>query len=106
MADDIKADELIDPLRDSYAKSIREMEPGIPAHSALQLADTLLTVQMDVLAGKRVSYKAKPAIDGEAIAESWRRGLPVEEVMRTHGCSRSAAYKHHPSKLMRKQASA
>lgn len=98
MADDIKADELIEPLRDSYAKSIRTMEPGIPAHAALQLADALLAVQLDVLAGKRVSYKAKPAIDGEAIAESWRRGLPVEEIMRLHNCGRTAAYKHHPSK--------
>lgn len=104
MADDIKADELIEPLRDSYAQSIRTMEPGIPAHAALQLADALLAVHVDVLAGKRVSYKAKPPIDGEAIAESWRRGLPVEEVMRKHGCSRSAAYKHHPSKSHRKQA--
>ena len=104
MADDIKADELIEPLRDSYAQSIRTVEPGIPAHAALQLADALLAVQLDVLAGKRVSYKAKPPIDGEAIAESWRHGLPVEEVMRKHGCSRSAAYKHHPSKAQRKQA--
>lgn len=99
MADDIKADELIEPLRDSYAQSIRTMEPGIPAHAALQLADALLAVQLDVLAGKRVSYKAKPPIDGEAIAESWRLGMPVEEVMRKHGCSRPTAYRWHPSKV-------
>lgn len=101
MADDIKADELIEPLRDSYAQSIRTMEPGIPAHAALQLADALLAVQLDVLAGKRVSYKAKPPIDGEAIAESWRLGMPVEEVMRKHGCSRPTAYRWHPSKAKR-----
>lgn len=98
MADDIKADELVDQLRDSYAASIRAAEPGIPAHSAFQLADILVTVQLDVMAGKRVSYRARVDLDGDAIAEAWRRGVPVQEIMRAHRCSRSAAYKYHPSR--------
>lgn len=99
MADDIKADELVDQLRDSYAASIRSAEPGIPAHAAFQLADILVTVQLDVMAGKRVSYRARAEINGDAIAEDWRRGVPVQEIMRTYRCSRSTAYKYHPSNL-------
>jgi hypothetical protein len=79
MADDIKVDELVDQIRESYAASIRIAEPGIPAHAALQLADTLVAVQMD-----------------------WRRGKPLQEIMRDHGCSRAAAYKYHPSKMQRR----
>ncbi|WP_313645265.1 hypothetical protein [Stenotrophomonas sp.] len=101
MADDIKVDELVDQIRESYAASIRIAEPGIPAHAALQLADTLVAVQMEILAGKRVSYRAKAAIDGDAITEDWRRGKPLQEIMRDHGCSRAAAYKYHPSKFKR-----
>lgn len=99
MADDIKADELIDQLRDSYASSIRSAEPGIPAHAAFQLADILVTVQMDVMAGKRVSYRARAEVNGDAIAEEWRRGVPVQEIMRTYRCSRSTAYKYHPARM-------
>lgn len=102
MADDIKVDELVDQLRDSYANSIRIAEPGIPAHAARQLADTLVAVQMEILAGKRVSYRAKAGIDGDAITEDWRRGKPLQEIMRDHACSRAAAYKYHPSKLQRR----
>ncbi len=99
MADDIKADELIDQLRNSYADSIRVAEPGIPAHAAFQLADALVAVQLDVMAGKRVSYRAKAPINAEAITEDWRRGLPLQDIMKKHRCSRAAAYKYHPSKL-------
>ncbi|WP_293716334.1 hypothetical protein [Stenotrophomonas sp. UBA7606] len=102
MADDVKVDELVDQIRESYAASIRIAEPGIPAHAALQLADTLVGVQLEILAGKRVSYRAKAAIDGDAITEDWRRGKPLQEIMRAHGCSRAAAYKYHPSKLQRR----
>ncbi|MGV8959215.1 MAG: hypothetical protein ACOH1V_02350 [Stenotrophomonas sp.] len=101
MADDIKADELVDQLRTSYAESIRMVDPGTPAHAALQLADLLVAVQLDVMAGKRVSYRARIEFDGDAIAEEWRRGVPLQEIMRKHKCSRSAAYKYHPSKLQR-----
>lgn len=99
MADDIKADELISPLRDQYAERIRGLEPSMPAHAALQLADALVAVQLDVLAGKRVTYRAKATIDGDAITESWRRGEPLEEIMQKHGCSRPTAYRWHPSRL-------
>jgi len=98
MAEDIKADDLLDQLRDSYVASIRAAEPGIPAHSALQIADMLVRVQLDVFAGKRVRYRSKAEFNGAAVAEDWARGLPVQEIMRKHGCSRSAAYKHHPSR--------
>ncbi len=100
MADDIKVDELVDQIRESYAASIRIAEPGIPAHAALQLADTLVAVQMEILAGKRVSYRAKAPIDGYAITEDWRRGMPLQEIMRKHRCSRPTAYRWHPSRLL------
>ncbi|MBN4937319.1 hypothetical protein JY409_04585 [Stenotrophomonas maltophilia] len=98
MAEDIKADELLDQLRESYVASIRAAEPGIPAHAALQIADMLVTVQMDVFAGKRVRYRSKAEFNGAAIAEDWARGMPVQEIMRKHNCSRSAAYKYHPAR--------
>ncbi|NLA68088.1 MAG: hypothetical protein GX856_07580 [Gammaproteobacteria bacterium] len=97
MAEDAKADELVDQLRERFKDQIRAAAPDIPPHQALQLADSLCLAQLDVLAGRRVSYKARPTIDGDAIAESWRRGLSLREVMAEHKCSRAAAYKYHPN---------
>lgn len=98
MTEDVKIDEMAAQLYEAFGKTIQQAVVGLPAHQALQLADTLCAVQLDVLAGLRVSYKAKPTVDGEAIAEDWRRGLTVQEITKKHGVSRSAAYKHHPSK--------
>lgn len=101
MADDVKADEYTDALRRRFAHSISKGVAGIPAHHALQLADTLCMVQADVLAGKRVSYRARVECDAAGIAEDWRKGLSVGEVMSKHGISRTTAYKHHPNKQAR-----
>lgn len=98
MAEDVKGEELTEVLRESFAKSIRIALTGLPAHQALQLADTLCTVQLDLLAGKRVRYKAKPEVDGEAITEDWRRGVPLGEITVKHGVSKPTAYKYHPGK--------
>lgn len=98
MADDAKAEELLDQLRDSFAAQIRSAVTDLPAHQALQLADALCTVQLDMLAGMRVHYKSKPTVDGEAIAESWRTGSTLRDVMAKHSCSRVTAYKYHPNK--------
>lgn len=102
MAEDAKADEMTDNLRSSFAESIRNGVPGIPAHHALQLADVLCIVQADVLAGLRVTYRAKPEIDGEAITEDWRRGLSIGEIVCRHKVSRPTAYKFHPNKAARR----
>lgn len=99
MRDDAKADDMVDQLREAFARNLRTALTGLPAHQALQLADTLCTVQLDVLAGLRVTYRAPPPVDGEAITESWRRGKSLREVMDEHKISRSAAYKYHPSKV-------
>lgn len=104
MSDDVKADEMAARLAEAFASTIRTAVAGLPAHQALQLADTLCSVQLDVLAGLRVSYRAKPAVDAEAVTEDWRRGLPVQEITKRHGISRSAAYKLHPSKRAGKTA--
>lgn len=98
MSDDAKADEMVDQLREAFARNLCTALTGLPAHQALQLADSLCAVQLDVLAGMRVSYKAKPAIDSEAITEDWRRGLTVAEITRKHGISKPTAYKHHPNR--------
>lgn len=98
MADDVKADEYTDELRRRFAHSISRGVAGIPAHHALQLADVLCMVQADVLAGKRVAFKARIECDGEAIAEDWHCGLSPTEIMRKHGISKAAAYKYHPNK--------
>lgn len=98
MAEDAKADEMTDKLRSTFAESIRNGVAGIPAHHALQLADVLCAVQMDVLAGLRVTYRAKPVIDTEAVTEDWRRGLPIGEILAKHKISRAVAYRLHPSK--------
>ncbi len=102
MAEDIKADELTNALRDSFAASIRLALTDLPAHQALQLADTLCCVQLEVLAGLRVRYKATPAVDGKAIKEDWRKGLSIGEITAKHQVSRPTAYKHHPSKSVRR----
>lgn len=101
MADDAKAEEMIDRLRDTFAQRIRDSVADLPPQQALQLADALCYVQLEVLAGMRVHYRAR-AIDGEAIAEDWRRGLTLQEITRKHAVSRSAAYKYHPGSAVRK----
>lgn len=106
MAEDVKGDALTHELRESFAKTIRTAVAGLPAHQALQLADTLCSVQLDVLAGLRVSYKAKPTVDGLAIAEDWALGKPLREVMRDNKCSRVTAYKYHPTKGKKQKTAA
>jgi hypothetical protein len=98
MADDAKADDHLDQLRDQFALQIRTAVRDLPPHLALQLADSLCAVQLNLLAGLRVTYKAAPKIDGEAIAEDWARGLSIGEITRKHGVTRPTAYKYHPNK--------
>lgn len=102
MADDAKAEEILDQLRDAFHARIRDAVRDLPAHHALQLADGLCAVQLDVLEGLRVSYKARPRVDADAIAEDWRRGENLQEIMRKHDCSRVTAYKYHPNKQQRR----
>lgn len=104
MAEEARAEEMTDQLRDAFAASIRRMVADLPAHHALQLADTLCSVQNDVLAGKRITYRARNPIDADAIAEDWRRGMPLGEIVRKHQCSRSTAYKCHPNRQHRARA--
>ena len=101
MAEDVKADEMVDQLRDEFNQRIRAAVVDLPPHQALQLADALCRVQLDVLAGLRVSYKAPPKVAGDAIAEDWMRGLSIGEITRKHNVSRAAAYNHHPNKKAR-----
>lgn len=98
MAEDVKADEVVEDLRSAFMVAIRDALRELPAHHALQLADGLCTVWLDRLAGLRVTHGAKPAVDGEAITEDWRRGLSLREIVHKHRCSRATAYRHHPSK--------
>ncbi len=102
MADDAKAEEMLDKLRDAFHSRIRTAVRELPAHQALQLADGLCAVQLDVLEGLRVSYKARPRVDAEAIAEDWRRGENLQDIMRKHDCSRATAYKFHPGTQKRR----
>lgn len=104
MAEDAKAEEFTDALRQAFAANIRTAVAGVPAHIALQLADALCQVQLDTLAGKRVSYKAARVIDGEAITDAWRRGKTIGEIVQEHGCSRRTAYNYHPDKARRRRA--
>lgn len=98
MADDAKADEYLDQLRDSFAEQIRGAIRDLPASQAMQLADSLCTIQLNLLAGLRVTYRTVAKVDGDQVTEDWRRGLSLQEIMRKHGISRSAAYKHHPGR--------
>jgi hypothetical protein len=102
MSDDVKGEDVVEQLREAFAANIRTAIAGLPAHQALQLADTLCAVQLDALASLRVSYRARPAVDGAAITEDWRRGLTVQEITKKHGVSRPTAYKHHPTKGQRR----
>jgi hypothetical protein len=102
MAEDVKADELVDQLRDSFNQKLRDEIKDLPAHQALQIADALALVQLDVFAGLRVRYRQGAKVDADAIAESWRRGLSINEVCQLHAVSRSVAYYHHPNKKARR----
>jgi hypothetical protein len=104
MANDAKAEETISSVRDAFSSAIREAIADFPAHQALQLADRLCTVQLELLAGMRVTYRRAPDVDGEAIAEDWRRGLSIGEITLKHGVSRPTAYKYHPNKTARAKA--
>lgn len=104
MSDDAKADEMIEQLRSAFERSIRTAVTDLPAHQALQLADALCTVQLDVLAGLRVSYRSREPIDGAAIAEAWAQGRPLREIMRDFKCSKATAYNYHPTKGKRSAA--
>lgn len=99
MAEDAKAEELIDDLRIAFTASIRAALREVPAHQALQLADGLCTVWLETLAGLRVTYSAKPQVDGAAITEDWRRGLSRREIIEKHRCSKATAYRYHPQKI-------
>lgn len=101
MAEDARAEETIAMVRDAFARELRSALGDYPAHQALQLADALCTVQLALLAGMRVTYRRAAAVDGDAIAEDWRRGMSIAEIVAKHKCSRTAAYKHHPSKATR-----
>jgi hypothetical protein len=101
MAEDVKADELTETLRTSFAESIRDAIADLPPHLALQLADTLCSVQLDVLAGLRVRYKARTEVDSLAITEDWRKGLSLGEITDKYQVSRTTAYKHHPNRNVR-----
>ena len=99
MAEDAKADEFVAPLREQFAEQIRSTVRDLPAHQALQLADTLCSVQLALLAGLRVSYRATAKVDAEAIAEDWRRGMSIAEIAQKHKISRSTAYNYHPERV-------
>lgn len=103
MADDAKAEEMIGPLRDNFARQIRTAMAELPPHIALQLADSLCAVQLDVLAGMRVTYRSKPVLDADAIIEDWRRGASLGEIMGKYKISRTTAYKFHPNKAVLKR---
>lgn len=104
MSDDAKADELVDTLREAFALNLRAAVVDLPAHQALQLADALCAVQLDVLAGLRVSYRSRDPIDGAAIAEAWAKGSPLREIMKEFKISKPTAYKYHPAKGTKKIA--
>ena len=106
MSDDAKADEMLDQLRDAFASNIRKAVSDLPAHQALQLADALCAVQLDVLAGLRVSYRSRDPIDGAAIAEAWAQGSSLREVMDAFKCSKVTAYKYHPTKAAKRASAA
>ena len=80
MADDAKYEEMLGQLRDAFNARIRDTVRELPPHQALQLADALCAVQIDLLAGMRVQYRAKPEFDDvRGVAD--RLGRPVREIM-------------------------
>lgn len=104
MAEDVKAEELIETLRQSFEARIRAALSWLPAHEALQLADALCGQQLETLAGMRVTYKAAREVDAAAITEDWRRGLLIGEIVAKHRVSRPTAYKYHPNKSAGRRA--
>ncbi|TWG93592.1 hypothetical protein L599_001200000520 [Luteimonas sp. J16] len=103
MAKDANADELVDQLRDQFNKQIQDTIRGLPPYQSLQLADSLCRIQLDVLAGTRVLFKAKRKVDREAVIEAWRKGATIETLMRDFNISQSYAYEILPAKSRRKR---
>lgn len=99
MADDAKADDYLEQLREGFAGRIRDVIRDLPAHQAMQLADSLCTIQLNVLAGMRVTYKSAPKVDGDAISEDWARGMSIGEITGKYGVSKATAYRFHPNKV-------
>lgn len=104
MAEDTRAEDLTEDLREAFAQGIRAAVADLPAHHALQLADTLCTIQISVLAGKRVTYRATQQIDGAAITADWHEGLTIQQIVDKHGCSRRTAYNYHPQNVRQRRA--
>lgn len=96
---DAKADELLDQLRDEFTRQIRQAIAELPGHQALQMADALCRIQLEVMSGLRVSYRKQSGPDGDAISEDWANGLSPAEIQRKHRVSRATAYRYHPRNL-------
>lgn len=105
MAEDAKAEDLVEQLRETFAATIRTTLAGYPAHQALQLADQLCGIQLALLSGMRVTYKAQTKVNAVQVAEDWRRGMSIGEITAKHRISRAAAYKHHPNGATRRARS-
>lgn len=101
MADDVRAEEFREQLRETFAARIRSAAPDLPPAQALQLADALVTTQMDVLAAKRVTYRSPEPTGGSEITDSWNEGMKIGEIMARHSCSKATAYRWHPQSTKR-----
>lgn len=99
--EDVKAEEMVEQLRERFVETILDAQVGLPAVQALQLADGLCTAWIEALAGLRVTHRATVPVDGAAIRRDWQDGMSLLEIMKAHKCSRSTAYSHHPSRARR-----
>lgn len=102
MSDRVRADDLVEELRQRFVASLRETVASVSPANALEAADALCETWLEATRGLLVAGRPRRRVDGEAIAADWRAGRPLREIRRRHGCSRAAAYKYHPNRTTRK----
>lgn len=101
MTDRVRAEDVVDELRRAFAESLRESVAGLPSAQALQLADRLCAIWIELLSGLLVAMPSRSRFDVQQITADWRAGLLIEQIVSKHGCSRKTAYRYHPQKVSR-----
>lgn len=97
MTERIRVDQVAEQIQAQFIETIRDTVRTLTPAQAIQVADDLFGKLKDTLAGLNVAFPSPPKVDGEAIAEDWRRGLSAADIQSKHGCSRRTAYNHHPN---------
>lgn len=99
MSEDAHISEVLPELQSAMRAVTRTVVPEIGASQHDFLADALLDVVINTLAGFRVLVPAaRQARQAEQIERAWREGKPAREIAREFGVSVATVYRHHPNR--------